>query len=89
MRGRMGERLKQDMALSPEIVVAVLRRYDREWTAALAADNIPAMARVAEGACFFVLTYAAGLRGFEVPKVVLPIRFDRRSPTVQPISLSL
>jgi hypothetical protein len=84
MRARMGERLKQDMALTPEIILAALRLYEVDWTAAVSHDDLNAMMLAAEGACFFVLTYAAGLRGFEVPKVVYPIHFDLQGPDHPP-----
>jgi hypothetical protein len=59
----MGERLKQDMALSPEIVVAVLRRTIGNGLRRLLRTTCRQWARLQRGACFYVLTYAAGLRG--------------------------
>lgn len=71
MESRLGDRLKQDLALTPEVVVGVLDLYEEEWNQATEDQDRAAKVAAAEGACFFVLTYAAGLRGFEVPKVRL------------------
>ena len=71
LRGRLGERLRQDLALTPSIVVAVLNLCDDRWKEAMRIRDLSQARVEAEIACFFVLTYAAGLRGFEVPKVVL------------------
>ena len=71
MMGRMGQRLRQDLALTPEVVVGVLDICNDRWTEARRKGNVTQARREAEVACFFVLTYAVGLRGFEVPKVIL------------------
>ena len=71
LRGRLGERLRQDLALTPEIVVGVLHLCNDRWLQAMNSHDLATARKEAEIACFYVLTYAAGLRGFEVPKVVL------------------
>jgi hypothetical protein len=58
-------------SLPPEIVVAVLDLCGIDWVAADNAQDLERSACIAEEAAFFVLNYAAGLRSFEVPKIVL------------------
>lgn len=67
----MGVSLHQDMAMSAEMVVEVLRQCNEEWLTAVQLDDIVQCRMVAEEACFFVFTYAGGMRSFEVMKITL------------------
>ena len=71
MRFRIGERLRQDLALTPEIIVEVLSICEEQWTLAQEGGFHDLAKAEVEIACFFILSYAGGLRGFEVPKVVV------------------
>lgn len=71
LRLRMGESLRQDMALSPDIVVNILADCEQEWEVAVRHGRWEEATKVAEEGCFFVFTYAGGMRSFEVPKITL------------------
>ena len=70
LRHRIGERRKQDMALTPEIVREVLHTCEEDLSS-LPPHDFPGRWKIGIDACFFVLTYAGGLRSFEVSKVPL------------------
>jgi hypothetical protein len=70
-RARVGERLKQDAAISISIMKAMQEMLEREWEAAEAASDHVAKLNTAEHAAFFLCLYCGSLRGFEGPKVVL------------------
>ena len=70
-RARMGISIKQDYPLTPGVVLEVLSACEDDWQDARM-KGVPGGGRsIAEQACFFALTYVAGLRSFEVPKIVL------------------
>lgn len=71
LRNRVGQRLKQDVAISIGIMVAKQSILETEWQAALAATEAAEALDIAEHAVFFLLLYCASLRGFEGPKVLL------------------
>jgi hypothetical protein len=70
-RARVGERLKQDAAVSICVMKATQEMLEREWEAANAVSDQQAMLNIAEHAAFFLCLYCGSLRGFEGPKVVL------------------
>lgn len=80
LKTRIGERTKQDLAMSPEVVKGVLGLFDEEWRAAVNDGGWVRARLAAEGACFFALTYAAGLRSFEVPMIVLTSLINQFEP---------
>ena len=71
LQQRIGERRKQDLALTPEIVLVILAECENDWLTAQAQGSDHGLREACLDACFFVLTYAAGLRSFEVSKVPL------------------
>jgi hypothetical protein len=70
-RARVGERLKQDAAISIGVMKAIQEMLESEWGAALALSDRPTMLNIAEHAAFYLVLYCGSLRGFEGPKVVL------------------
>lgn len=71
LEARMGVTLKQDMAITAEMVVEILQQCNEEWLMGLQMGDIVQCRSVAEEACFFVFTYAGGMRSFEVMKITL------------------
>lgn len=70
LQSRMGESLRQDMALTPLVVGQVLQMCEEDWND-VGDDDWERKRIIAEEAVFFVLTYVGGLRGSEVRKVVV------------------
>ena len=69
-RSRVGERRKQDAAISIEIMLEIQRLFENEWQAAC--DDSPSARRsIAEPAVFFIVGFCGSMRGFELPKTVL------------------
>jgi hypothetical protein len=68
-RARVGERLKQDAAISIGVMKATQEMLEREWEAAEAVSDHQAKLNIAEHAAFFLCLYCGSLRGFEGPKV--------------------
>jgi hypothetical protein len=81
IKSRLGERVKQDAAVSAPVMAEVLRLLDEDFlsfypgglspSARLGPAEVAAARRVVESGCFCVLSYCVGLRGFEVPRVIL------------------
>ena len=93
LRQRVGERCKQDMALTPQIVKAVLDICERELNGC-EANDVGARWTILVDACFFVLTYGGGLRSFEVSKIPLgslreQIHLDRENELPPHVGLPL
>jgi hypothetical protein len=73
---RMGQRTRQDAAISIDVMTELMARFDSDF---VAAEDDPIEQRgVAEAACFCVLAFCGSFRGFEVPKVVLTYLRDFR-----------
>jgi hypothetical protein len=68
---RIGERRRQDAAISISLMLEMQKRLDARWTRAVVSRDTLEMHCVAETGSFFILTYCGSLRGFETPKVVL------------------
>jgi hypothetical protein len=71
LKSRIGERRKQDAAISITLMVEIQRRLELEWQLATGLMNKDRVRAAAEHGSFHVLTYCGSLRGFETPKVVL------------------
>jgi hypothetical protein len=71
VRARMGERRKQDAAISIALMKCKQELLEEEWGQALARGDLPAQRRVAEHGAFFLFLYCGSLRGFEGPKILL------------------
>jgi len=68
---RVGERVKQDAAFTIELMLALQVMFEEEYQCALVGDTVQGRREVCENAVFFILSFCASLRGFEVPKIVL------------------
>jgi hypothetical protein len=83
-RVRVGERVRQDAAISIQVMLLKQALLEAEWTAADNAADVARKTDVAEHATFFLFLYCGSLRGFEGPKVLLS---DLRRQIVAPGSL--
>jgi hypothetical protein len=81
LKARVGERRRQDAAISIGVMILKQQLLEAEWTEALESGNINAQLDVAEHATFFLFLYCGSLRGFEGPKVLLT---DLRRQIVSP-----
>jgi hypothetical protein len=70
-KSRVGERLKQDAAISVTVMLAKQALLEEEWRVAVDLGELRAQREVAENAAFFLFLYCGSLRGFEGPKVML------------------
>lgn len=68
---RVGERRKQDMAISIDQMVAIQSLIEERWREAERLGDAEQKRKVAEIGTFFLAGYCGSLRGFEVPKIVL------------------
>ena len=66
-----GRILASRLAFTPEIVVGVLDICNSQWHEYRQGEDLIGATKIAETACYFIFTYVGGLRGFEVPKVVI------------------
>lgn len=83
IKHRLGERTRQDAAISPAVMSELMRRFEEDYRnlvggvstdqdlAHLGEDARVELRETVEAACFCLLLYCVGLRGFEVPHVVL------------------
>lgn len=80
IRNRMGTRTKQDAAVSIEVMVELMNRLETRFARAIPKSG--EQLEVIQAANFACLSFCAGLRGFEVPKVVLDYlrEFREREP---------
>jgi hypothetical protein len=70
-KARVGERRKQDAAISIEVMCALQRTLEDDWSLAFEANDTETMRRLAEHGAYYLLSYCGSLRGFEGPKVNL------------------
>ena len=70
---RVGYRRNPDAAISIAIMIKLQEDLEMEWRSLQSQDANSSDTRrqVAEEACWYLLSYCASLRGFEVPKIVL------------------
>jgi hypothetical protein len=71
MRARMGERTKQDAAISIAVMKCQQELLEEAWRQALEQGDTQEQRRVAEHGAFFLFLYCGSLRGFEGPKILL------------------
>jgi hypothetical protein len=70
-RARMGERPKQDAAISVAVMKCKQELLEHAWMQALESGDAREQRNVAEHGAFFLFLYCGSLRGFEGPKVLL------------------
>jgi hypothetical protein len=70
-KARVGERRKQDAALSIEVMKALQHTLEEDWNSACESNDTATMRRLAEHGAFYLVVYCGSLRGFEGPKVNL------------------
>jgi hypothetical protein len=92
LRARVGERRKQDAAISIALMLEIQRRLELDWKQALEGDDALAMREVAEHAVYFLFCFCGALRGFEGNKVPLhelrtKVALDASTPGVATDSL--
>jgi hypothetical protein len=92
LRARVGERRKQDAAISIALMVEMQRRLELDWKDALVRDDLVEMREVAEHAVYFLFCFCGALRGFEGTKVPLQelrtkVALDTADPGVATDSL--
>jgi hypothetical protein len=92
LRTRVGERRKQDAAISIALMVEIQRRLELDWNKALEGDDLVAMREVAEHAVYFLFCFCGALCGFAGTKVPLhelrtKVALDAASPGVATDSL--
>jgi hypothetical protein len=80
-RARVGERRKQDAAISIGLMVALQLGLERDWDAATELADKQELRKLANHASFYLLLYCGSLRGFEGNKVLLA---DLRRQIVEP-----
>jgi hypothetical protein len=71
LRSRIGERHRQDAAISIELMLELQKRLEAKWQEAVIKNDIGLMRDTAEDVAFFLFTYCGSLRGYETPKVIL------------------
>jgi hypothetical protein len=71
LRARLGERPKQDAAISIAVMLEKQKRLEEEWQLVKESGSPQEQRRVAEQGAFFLFLYCGSLRGFEGPKVLL------------------
>jgi hypothetical protein len=81
LRARLGERPKQDAAISIAVMLEKQNLLEEEWEQAIESGDLEEQRRVAEQGAFFLFLYCGSLRGFEGPKVLLA---KLRDQTVAP-----
>jgi hypothetical protein len=69
MENRLGQRTKQDVAISIEVMLELMRRFEDDVSAHTLGTE--AYRSTVMAATFCILSYTATLRGYEVPMVVL------------------
>jgi hypothetical protein len=92
LRARVGERRKQDAAISIALMVEMQNRLELDWNKAMARDDLVEMREVAEHAVYFLVCFCGALRGFEGTKIPLnelrtKVALDASSPGVATDSL--
>jgi hypothetical protein len=78
---RVGERRKQDAALSIDLMLALQTSLESDWVAATTTGEKEALRNIAEHGAFYLFLYCGSLRGFEGTKVKLA---DLRRQIVAP-----
>jgi hypothetical protein len=69
IENRLGNRLRQDLAISIGLMLELMRRFEEDYEAG-EQDGRP-LRTIAEHATYCVLTFCASFRGWETPKILL------------------
>ena len=69
LRNRMGQRTKQDAAVSIEVMQLLMQKFEALCVAS--APDSDERLRITRGAAFSMYSFCGSLRGYEVPKIVL------------------
>jgi len=75
---RLGNRPKQDAAISIDVMLEMMRRFDASYEDT--GIDPAARLRISQTATYAVLTYCASLRGYETPKIILTYLREFRCP---------
>jgi hypothetical protein len=70
-KARVGERRKQDAAISIEVMKALQTSLEEDWEEVVVMKDLSLQRRIAEHAAYYLLLYCGSLRGFEGPKANL------------------
>jgi hypothetical protein len=81
LQSRIGERRKQDAAISIALMIELQKRLELEWQAATARNDKECIRKATENGSFHVFTFCGSLRGFETPKLLI---HDLRQHTLSP-----
>jgi hypothetical protein len=81
LRAHIGERRRQDAAISISLMLEMQKRLEARWKRAVESRDTLEMRCVSETGSFFILAYCGSLRGFEMSKVVLS---DLKKHTLSP-----
>jgi hypothetical protein len=68
LRSRIGERRRQDAAISIALMVEFQKRLEAKWQEAVIKNDIGLTRETAEDGVFFLFTSCGSLRGYETPK---------------------
>jgi hypothetical protein len=71
LRARVGERRRQDAAISITVMIELQSRLEARWLEENEENDWQEKRKAAENGAFFVWTYCGSLRGFETPKLLL------------------
>lgn len=66
-KARVGERIRQDLAISMPVMLEVQKLLEEQWDR----SDVDSRRNVAEIGAFFLITYCASLRGYETMKILL------------------
>jgi hypothetical protein len=81
LRARVGERRRQDAAISIALMIELQSRLEARWLEVNEENDWQEKRKAADNGVFFIWTYCGSLRGFETPKVLL---HDLRQQIVNP-----
>jgi hypothetical protein len=68
---RIGQRTKQDMAISIGVILEMQRANEEQWKVAGEQGDLSRMREEAEWACYMSYAFCHSLRGYDVVKAVL------------------
>jgi hypothetical protein len=80
-KARVGERRKQDAAISIAVMVAIQQTLETDWQDVMTSDDQTEIRSIAEHGAFYLFLFCGSLRGFEGPKISL---YDLRRQIAPP-----
>ena len=78
LHNRLGQRTKQDAAISIEVMIALMQKFEHLFSQEDVDQNDKL--KVIQSACFCLYSCCASVRGYEVPKIVLTCPREFRAP---------